>query len=286
MNISKHLICPLCHSPLLADGQVLYCGGEKRHCYDLSSAGYINLLPPGKRSNAKTGDDREMLKCRRTFLSGGYYDRISIEAAKAALSALEDPFARELSFTDAGCGDGYHALNIEKYFKSIGITVSPLGLEASKNGAAMASKLAKREESNAFFAAANIFDMPIADGSMDMVFSMFAPVPDSEAARVLKDDGVLVVCSSGSRHLWELREVIYTEPRLSPPLDRTPAGFRHVCHSSLGYDITLDSPELIAALFTMTPFYWRCPKEGRERLLALSALTVHIETEYNVYKKA
>lgn len=265
------------------DEKVLYCLGERRHSYDIAQSGYVNLLPPGKKSNAKTGDDGDMLRCRRAFLSGGYYDKISEKAAKAALSALGD--RKDLVFTDAGCGDGYHALNIEGFFKKNGISSLCIGLEASKKGAEMASKLAKRRNSDSFFAAANIFDMPIADNTCDCVFSMFAPVPDSEAHRILKDDGALVVCSSGSRHLWEMREVLYGEPRLSPALDRTPEGFEHISHSSLQYDFNLDTPELINDLFTMTPFYWRCPKEGRERLMSLTTLTVSCETEYNVYKK-
>ncbi len=283
MNLSELLICPLCRAPLTKGEKSFFCGGERRHCYDISAAGYVNLLPPGKKSNAKTGDDREMLKSRRAFLSGKYYDKISEAAAKAALDNLS--FRDTIVFADAGCGDGYHALNIEKYFKEKGVASQAIGLEASKNGAEMASKLAKKEESDAVFAAANIFDMPLADKSCDVVFSMFAPVPDSEVMRVLKDDGVLVVCSSGSYHLWEMREVLYGEPRLSPALDRTPEGFEHIAHTSLAYSFTLDSRELIASLFTMTPFYWRCPREGRERLLSLEALTVRAETEYNVYKK-
>lgn len=277
------LICPLCKAPLERDGKSLYCMGEKRHCYDISAAGYVNLLPPGKKSNAKTGDDREMLRSRRAFLSSGFYDKISEAAAKAALDNLSK--RESITFADAGCGDGYHALNIEKHFRDAGIASQAIGLEASKNGAEMASKLAKKGNSTATFLAANIFDMPLADKSCDVVFSMFAPVADSEAARVLKDDGVLVVCSSGSYHLWEMREVLYGEPRLSPALDRTPEGFEHVAHTSLSYSFTMDSAELIASLFTMTPFYWRCPREGRERLLALEKLTVRAETEYHVYKK-
>ncbi len=283
MNPSDFLICPLCRAPLMQDGRSLFCNGQRRHCYDISASGYVNLLPPGKKSNAKAGDDREMLKSRRIFLSGGYYDKISEAAAKAALDNLHP--TDSIVFADAGCGDGYHALNIEKYFKEKGIATQAIGLEASKNGAEMAAKLAKKKESSAFFAAANIFDMPLGDKSCDVVFSMFAPVPDSEAMRVLKDDGVLVVCSSGSYHLWEMREVLYGEPRLSPALDRTPEGFEHIAHTSLSYSFTLDSKELIASLFTMTPFYWRCPREGREKLLSLDTLTIRSETEYNVYKK-
>ncbi len=279
----EFLICPLCKAPLIRDNKSLYCGGEKRHCYDIAAAGYVNLLPPGKKSNAKTGDDREMLKSRRTFLSAGFYDKISEAAAKAALENLSE--RDHIAFADAGCGDGYHALNIERYFREKGIKAQIIGLEASKNGAEMAAKLAKKEGSSAAFVAANIFDMPLADKSCDVVFSMFVPVADSEVMRVLKDDGVLVVCSSGSYHLFEMREVLYGEPRLSPALDRTPEGFERIAHSSLSYSFTLDSQELIASLFTMTPFYWRCPREGREKLLSLDSLTVRSETEYNVYKK-
>lgn len=285
MELKNILRCPLCHSPLSAEGASLFCGGERRHCYDISSSGYVNLLPPGKRSNAKTGDDKEMLRSRRVFLSAGFYDRISEKAAKVALENVTVPENGEVIFADAGCGDGYHALNIEKVFQNKGISSVPFGLEASKVGAEIAAKLAKKENSRARFLAANIFDMPLADKSCDMVFSMFAPVPDSEAYRVLKDDGALVVCSSGSYHLWEMRQVLYGEPRLSQPLDRTPEGFALVDHRTLSYTVTLEKPELIASLFTMTPFCWRCPREGRERLLSLDKLTVRIETEYNIYKK-
>lgn len=283
MNIEHTLRCPLCHAPLKKDSASLYCGGERRHCYDLSSSGYVNLLPPGKKSNAKTGDDKEMLKSRRLFLTSGHYDKISEKAALEALAFLHGK--SNIVFTDAGSGDGYHALNILRTFTERGFDCMGVGLEASKNGAQMAAKLAKRENAHLFSAAANIFDMPLADKSCDAVFSMFAPVPDGEAHRVLKDDGVLVVCSSGTCHLLEMRQVLYGEPRLSPPLDRTPDGFIRVSHSSLSYRFTLNSKELIEALFTMTPFYWRSPMEGRKKLLSLDTLTMRAETEYNVYKK-
>lgn len=283
MNFEKILRCPLCHAPLSAEGASFYCGGERRHCYDLSSAGYVNLLPPGKKSNAKTGDDKEMLKSRRMFLEAGHYDKISETAAKTVIPFLKGKDS--ISFADAGSGDGYHALNIQRTFKRAGIESVGLGLEASKNGAQMAAKLARRENAHLFSVAANIFDMPLADESLDVVFSMFAPVPDSEAYRVLKDGGVLVVCSSGTNHLLEMRQVLYGEPRLSPPLDRTPEGFAAVSHESLSYEFTLDSKDLIAALFTMTPFYWRSPAEGRERLLSLDTLNLRAETEYTVYRK-
>ena len=174
---SRYLICPLCHAPLKAEKNSLFCDGERRHCYDIASSGYVNLLPPGKKSNAKTGDDTQMLKSRRTFLSSGHYDNISQSAACAAFEFLKG--RERIVFADAGCGDGYHAMNIEAFFNKKGLHSTPIGLEASKGGAQIAAKLEKQKNSNATFICANIFDMPLADKCCDCVFSMFAPVPDS-----------------------------------------------------------------------------------------------------------
>ena len=138
-----------------------------------------------------------------------------------------------------------------------------------------------------FFSTALIRGVSIAGSTMQssaMPINVFAPVPDGEARRVLKKDGILVVCSSGSRHLWQMREVLYGEPRYYEPLDRTPEGFRLLSSSSLSREITVEG-DLIRDLFTMTPFYYRSPREGKEKLLSLTSLTTEISAEYKVYEK-
>lgn len=277
----KIFVCPLCRAPLVKEQKSWFCRGERRHCYDISAAGHVNLLPPGKASNAKTGDDKGMLASRRAFLDTGCYEKISETAAQLILEASDK---EHLTFVDAGAGEGYHTLNILRTLEKGGRKAAAVGLEASKHGAAFAAKRARGIE-NAVFAAANIFDMPLADGCADAVVSMFAPVADSECARVLGGDGVLVVCSSGSRHLWQLRQVLYGEPRLSEPLSRVPEGFRLCSHSSLNYSISISGQDKIMALFEMTPFYYRCPAEGRERLQSVEELETEVSVEYNIYKK-
>ena len=71
------LCCPVCGADMEAAEKILYCTGERKHCYDIASSGYINLLPPGKASNAKTGDDRRMLRARSAFLDTGAYEKFS-----------------------------------------------------------------------------------------------------------------------------------------------------------------------------------------------------------------
>lgn len=292
------LCCPVCGADMKTAEKNLYCTGERKHCYDIASSGYINLLPPGKASNAKTGDDRRMLRARSAFLDTGAYEKFSSEAARLIKEQLDGAgiknsagSSKEKSavFVDAGCGEGYHTLNIARCLAENGISPVPVGLEASKYGAEKAAKRAKAAGDigkGAVFAAANIFAMPLKSGCADAVVSMFAPVPDAEAARVLKDGGFLIVCSSGSRHLWELRQVLYGEPRLSPPLSKVPEGFELCAVSSCSFRLELQSREEIGALFEMTPFFFRCPREGRERLMSLDCLSVGAEAEYKVYKKA
>lgn len=283
MNFENdNFICPLCRAPLKRGDGILFCTGARRHCYDISSAGYVNLLPPGKASNAKTGDDKGMLLSRRSFLDTGCYEKISDSVAAEISKNFENK--KEITFIDAGCGEGYHTLNIEKKLEGFE-NVNAIGIEASKHGALLAAKRAAKSMSGADFIAGNIFDMPVKDSCADAVVSMFAPVPDAESARVLKDDGILIVASSGKYHLWEMRKILYGNPIVSEPLSRVPEGFYLHSRSSLEYDIEVEGSDKIGALFEMTPFYYRCPKDGRQRILELENLKVKVEVEFNIYKR-
>lgn len=287
-SFPENLVCPVCRAALRLDGASLVCGGARRHCYDIAASGYVNLLPPGKASNAKTGDDRRMLSSRSAFLSTGVYDEFSCEIARLADKNLAEGEARVM-LADAGCGEGYHTLNIARCLESAGRCVCFAGFDASKYGADRASKRLKRERElfpDSVFAAANIFDMPLCDGCADVVISMFAPVPWEEALRILKPGGLLIICSSGRRHLWEMRCVLYGEPRVSEPHISAPEDFALQDTSAVSYTAQLRGGDTIAALFEMTPFFFRCPKEGREKLLSLDSLDITCEAEYKVYKKA
>ncbi|MBR4071554.1 MAG: methyltransferase domain-containing protein [Clostridia bacterium] len=282
MSIPKNLICPLCAMPLSQKERSLCCSGEKIHCYDMAASGYVNLLPPGKMNNAKTGDGKEMLRARVNFLSGGYYDIISNTVA----SLIDENIPKEkITVLDAGCGEGYHLCNIaSNLMKSK--KVSAIGIDASKHGADMGAKTARFKKLPAYFAAGNIFSMPISEKSCDAVVSMFAPIPAGEAARVLCDDGVLVVVASGVHHLWEMRSVIYDQPRENTKGIKCPEGFVLCSETKVKEKVSLPDNETIMNLFTMTPFYHRCPKDGRERLEKTESLDVTVEAIIHVYKKA
>ncbi len=247
----------------------------------MASSGYVNLLPPGKMNNAKTGDGKEMLRARVNFLSGGYYDIISNTFADII---AENTHKKDVTVLDAGCGEGYHLCNIASGL-SRDFDVTAIGIEASKHGADIGAKAAESKSIPAFFAAGNIFSLPVADKSCDAVVSMFAPIPADEAERVLQDDGILIVVASGVRHLWEMRSIIYNEPRENIKSIKCPDGFALCRETKVQTKAFLPDNETIMNLLTMTPFYHRCPHEGRERLEHTNELDITVEAVIQVFKK-
>ncbi len=289
MNLLTLLRCPLCGGLFTRQEKSLRC--EAGHSFDIAKAGYVNLLPPGKEKNARTGDERDMVKAREEFLSAGHYAAISDALADAAAQ-----YAPRENYTvcDMGCGEGYHTCRFaSRLAERTGASVTAVGFDASKYAAERGCKRAVREgflpkdgigvphESGITvgFLPGNLFHLPLADHSVNVALSMFAPVAGDEARRILTDDGILIVVSSGRDHLLELRRRIYDDVRLSDDLPPIPDGFSEIARISNKYQTILPDTDTLKSLFTMTPFYYKTTEAGRERLFAAEmpfALTVDV----------
>lgn len=296
-DILHYLLCPTCGEPLSRADKSLIC--PSRHTFDLAKSGYVNLLPPGKGKNAHTGDDRGMVDARVDFLKRGYYNNISDTAA--ALIAQHVPLAEDtVSVCDMGSGEGWHTCRIaEKTGEITGKNTLVLGIDASKYAAERASKLSRRmnlmpkdgigaphaNNTAAYFIPANIFHTPLVENSFSAAVSMFAPVAWEEAYRILCDSGVLIVVSSGREHLLEMRQLIYSDVRLSDDEITAPEHFEPAAKHNLRYTVTLPDKESIADLFMMTPFYYKTTEVGKVRLLSKDTLDVTVDVNYTVYQK-
>ena len=87
------------------------------------------------------------------------------------------------------------------------------------------------------------------------------------------------------KHLWELKQVLYDDPYPNE-VKKTPYdGFRYLDIRHVESMIHLTSQEDIHALFQMTPYYWKTPKAGCERLWRLTELTCHISFDIHVFQK-
>ena len=287
MRATDNVRCPVCGRPVATDGRTLYCvGGERRHSFDVASSGYVNLLPPGRGKNARTGDDKAMISSRTRFLDKGYYSRISGRIGSIISSIAENAGRREIYFADCASGEGYHTCNIIKTVAENGIVPYAAAFDASKYGADRGAKRAAAQGlKEAFFAAANIFSLPLTDGCCDFALSIFAPIAWDEMRRILKDDGRLVVASSGERHLFELREALYDEPREASGVVRVPDGFAPETEETVGYKVTVEGNEAVTDLFFMTPFCYKTSRRDTEKLSRIDRLEVTVEVKISVFSK-
>lgn len=300
-DILSILSCPVCGGALVREGKSLLCRStEKVHTFDVAKEGYVNLLPPGRGRNSRSGDEAEMIRARSAFLETGAYDRLSDEIA--SLIARFAPFRESapLTVVDSGCGEGYHSIRFTKGVLDLtGRDVLLAAFDASKSGAAHGAKAAYRAglsskggvgeafdgKALASFMTGNIFSLPLRDGASDAVVSMFAPLAWEEMSRVLSEDGIVVVSASGRDHLTEMREIIYDEVIKKDSSVTADGGFSEVYKTNVKYKITLDSSSAIMSLFGMTPFCHRTPAEAVARLEAKKSLTLTVDTDFYVLRK-
>ena len=278
-NIINALRCPICASSmhLQENGNAkcasLLCNGERRHCYDIASSGYVNLMPPGRTAG---GDSKSAVRARRDFLSLGYYE----DAALALCDAMSAHSSHEGLLIDAGCGEGYYS----SMLASRGFSVA--GVDLSRDAAeASAKRAAKQNITNAFFSVASVFELPFADGSADAVVNVFAPCAEGEFLRVLRPNGIVAVVYAGPTHLMGLKKALYSETRENDGRSDMPTHMELIEERRVTFDITVEGQQNLQALFAMTPYYWRTSPKDSEKLKSLEKLETPVDMIIAIYRK-
>lgn len=269
------LRCPVCHSGLEIGnhGKSLVClGGEKRHhCYDFSSAGYVNFAPP---SQSHSGDSKEAVRSRTNFLEKGFYDPV-----RNTVAEMVKKYSSGLT-VDAGCGEGYYTNGISEFAKAIiGFDLSKYGVEAA------AKKAGKNHIENAFFGVAGIYDMPLFDNCVDGIISIFAPCATGEFNRVLKEKGILIVAGAGKDHLLGIKSAVYKAVYRNTERVDMPTDMEKVEEEEVKYNISLSDNQEIMNLFSMTPYYYRTSEEDFAKLKRMEKLTTPVNVFVRVYRK-
>lgn len=269
------LICPHCAKPLIREERTLKCASG--HSFDLASSGYCNLLL-GSRPGNKTGDSREMVLARRTFLDSGAYQPLRDMVCTCAAEMVPADCAHVL---DAGCGEGYYTRAVAQMLKHSERDLIMIGADISKAATQYAAKRDKLTQ----YITASTYHMPVADQSTDLILSLFAPAPAREFARILKKDGMVLQVVPGAEHLWELKQIVYDTPYPNHEEKHMLEGFRLSRRQKLCYTAEMNGNDQIRALFSMTPYVHRTPRAGLERLHTLQHLTVTLSFILLIFQK-
>lgn len=264
------LICPVCGCPLNKTHRNFAC--ENRHSFDIARQGYVNLLPVQQKHSRTPGDTREQVLSRRSFLEAGYYAPIAetlIEAGKkhAASGAI----------LDVGCGEGYYCSKL-----SHALNLPLTGLDISKE----AVRCAAAKYKDARWLCATAAHIPVRDGSVGLLTSLFALTLPEEYHRVLAPGGLYFQVLAAQDHLLGLKSIIYDQLHFREK-DSVPElpGFTRLESIPIRFAFTVEG-EQVQNLFAMTPHMFRIGKEGARRLRETAQLTDTASCVLNVFRRA
>ena len=269
--------CPICSRALRRRENALCC--EAGHSFDIASQGYVHLLPSNRMRAKLPGDSKEMVAARRRFLDTGCY--ALFQEAAAQIAAQVSAGRKRPVVLDAGCGEGYYSAALYRALVQGGKAPKMAGVDLSKHALRRAAKREKAIE----FAVASVYDLPVADRQADLLVNCFSPLALEEFLRVLRPGGLYFYVVPGARHLWELKEVLYPSPYPNEEKLTPYRGLRYLEVKEVDGSIHLPDQQTISDLFQMTPYFWKTPKEGAQRLSQLTELDTTISFRIHVFRK-
>lgn len=257
--------CPICGEELIKIDNVYRC--FNRHNYDIAKEGYINLLK--KQGGKDFGDSPDMVKARRDFFNKDYYSPL-----KNRLTEIIKEY-NPASLLDLGSGEGYYT----NYFEN-NINTEIVGIDIAKE----AVKIASKKNKNVTYIVGSVQDIPLYNGSIDLIINNFTPLDLKEIKRVLNNNGILITTKVGKNHLLELKQSIYDEIYLNDNMPIEDTDLKLIYSEVLSFKINLNANEDITNLFMMTPYYHHTSLSSKEKLKQLTSLDITCEFNIDVYK--
>ena len=265
-----NLLCPICGCQLNSEGKRYIC--PNNHSFDIARQGYVNLLTVQQKHSLNPGDTREQVLSRREFLEAGYYAPIA--------RTLVDT-ARKLGITgqilDVGCGEGWYSAQLAD---ALGAELT--GLDISKEAVRCAAAKYKGKQ----WLCATAAHIPVEEGSVDLLTSLFALTLPEEFRRVLKPGGYYFQVLAAEDHLLGLKGIIY-DSLTHKEKDTVPElpGFERVMSVPIRFDFTVEGQQ-VQNLFSMTPHVFRIGKSGAQRLHNTQTLADTASCVLNVFRRA
>ncbi|EOQ66157.1 methyltransferase domain-containing protein [Acinetobacter sp. P1(2023)] len=263
------LMCPVCRQPLNLTERTWRC--EQGHSYDVAKQGYVNLHVVQHKHSKNPGDTPESVDARRAFLQGGYYQPLQ----QAVVDLLKQLDVKAI--LDIGCGEGYYTSAMQQVVEHC------VGVDIAKTAVQRAAKL----NPEVTWVVGTGATLPVLDHSMDACTSLFSPIPQAEIARVLKDEGYLIVVTPASEHLYAMREALFEQ--VNP---HTPEKFVEQLQDlfELKQEQIIDAPfvleqQALKNLIAMTPYAYKASPERRSQLEQHSQLEVTASFQIYVFQK-
>ncbi|GAB2647001.1 methyltransferase domain-containing protein [Gordonia jinhuaensis] len=196
-NALDILACPLCGNRFEFTGNTLVC--TSGHSFDISRKRFVTMLTGG--GTRMRSDTPEMLSARSRVLASPFF--FPALATVADMIAQLPLVGERLAVADIGAGTGQYLAAVIRRLASDRPTsdVRGVGLDLSKHAARM---IASMDAAVSAIVADAWARLPLADSSVEVVLSVFAPRNVKEFRRVITEDGHIVMVTPTPRHLQEI----------------------------------------------------------------------------------
>lgn len=265
-NFTNLLICPKCSAGLSSTEHSLVC--ENGHCFDLSKEGYVNLLLANMKKTKMPGDDKLMVVARKNFLDKDYYKALKLKIfeiiAKLKPSVI----------LDAGCGTGYYTAGLDEMCKVIGADISKFAVQ-----------VASKHNKNNTYIVASIFNLPIKDGSVDLILNIFAPKPQAEFKRVLLANGAIIEVVPAEEHLKELKQLVYQDCFKENVEKFAFDQFKLADTQRISYRVSIDNGDDLLNLLKMTPYWYKGGERNSQLVQNANLSSITLDFVINIWKK-
>lgn len=262
------LCCPLDGLPLTATDKSALCATG--HCFDFDKRGTLNLLPVQFKKSLEPGDSPEMVQARSIFLDSGFYRPI----ADFLLQCIAKYGPASPVILDAGCGEGYYTCLMA------GAASHLMGMDISKHAVAAA---AKRSRDVTWLTGTNAH-IPVLDGAVDIVASLFGFPVWAEFRRILKSGGIVIAADPGPMHLVEMRRILYPEIKDKPEKSADVQGFESPLVENLVLTRPAPDAENLHRLVMMTPHGYRTDAARIQKATEIAGQDLTIDIVFRIYR--
>ncbi|TQV70271.1 putative RNA methyltransferase [Denitrobaculum tricleocarpae] len=278
-------VCPLDGQPLMPGAGSLVCAGG--HSFDISARGYINLLPVQFKKSRDPGDSKSMVAARRRVLDAGLFDPLADAVCGLAFEEFAARGQEETLLVDAGCGEGFYTARLAADLRNRMGDAAPkiLGADISK-WAVMAA--AKRSKDLAWVVASNK-RLPLVQGTVTGITSLFGFETWPDWAALQRSGQFVLVVDAGPRHLIELREIIYPTLQVhAPPRHEaaTANGYELMGETVSRFEASVPNAELLMDLLEMTPHGRKSTGAARDRVAAMTGLSLTLDAVIRKYRRS
>lgn len=251
--------CPTCGLALKQHkaSQGFYCANK--HHFDRSEQGYWVFTKPQRQK--PTGDSREQVRAKRFLLESGIFSPLIDKLAELITGSIKP----DACLLDYECAEGFYLRALASKLAEVENprNVQYVGVADAENAIFAAAKA----QTPGILCLSSSKKLPFADNCVDFITVIDRPLKGKESVRVLKDDGTMLLVMPGPRHLWQLREYIYSDLAEKPFQVNLPSALLVKETQSLRFTLSVTGEQALT-LLDMAPYAWRATDKMKHDIQA------------------